>query len=169
MSEQKSLTEKFLDLVDTVAKLRDPETGCPWDLKQNHQSLLPYLIEEAYEYSYAVENQSAKEQLEELGDVLLQVIQPIAFEHRISSRNLAASLVAIKEFCLINRLSCRDHYQHLPQLITILDVVKSTLFDAFHQRKHRRTRYVFRIQQSPMSLVNFLLRNATQSLKKTIP
>jgi len=74
MSEQKSLTEKFLDLVDTVAKLRDPETGCPWDLKQNHQSLLPYLIEEAYEYSYAVENQSAKEQLEELGDVLLQVI-----------------------------------------------------------------------------------------------
>ena len=60
--------------METVASLRDPKDGCPWDLEQTHQTLTPYLLEESYEYIYAVENQSPKEQLEELGDVLLQVI-----------------------------------------------------------------------------------------------
>ena len=60
--------------IEVVAKLRDPEGGCPWDLKQTHSSLLKYLIEESYEYIYAVELGDPKKMEEELGDVLLQVL-----------------------------------------------------------------------------------------------
>jgi MazG family protein len=60
--------------IDIVAKLRDPNGGCPWDLEQDHKSLTPYLIEEAYEYIHAIEKDDKAKMKEELGDVLLQVI-----------------------------------------------------------------------------------------------
>ena len=60
--------------IDVIAKLRDPNSGCPWDLKQNHKSLLKYLIEESYEYIHAVELEDTDKMEEELGDVLLQVL-----------------------------------------------------------------------------------------------
>lgn len=62
------------DLLDIMAKLRTPGTGCPWDLKQTHESLLNYLIEESYEFIDAVENKDLPNMKEELGDVLLQVV-----------------------------------------------------------------------------------------------
>ena len=61
-------------LLQTVAKLRDPDSGCPWDLKQTHQSLTPYLLEEAYEAVEAIESGDFSELKQELGDVLLQVV-----------------------------------------------------------------------------------------------
>ena len=61
-------------LIHVISKLRDPKDGCPWDLKQTHESLLKYLIEESYEYIQATEEQDTKKMEEELGDVLLQVI-----------------------------------------------------------------------------------------------
>lgn len=60
--------------IQVVAKLRDPQGGCPWDLAQTHATLLPYLLEEAYEYIDAVERKDAAHMREELGDVLLQVL-----------------------------------------------------------------------------------------------
>lgn len=60
--------------IEVVAKLRDPVGGCPWDLAQTHESLLPYLLEEAYEYIDAVEKKDPPHMREELGDVLLQVL-----------------------------------------------------------------------------------------------
>lgn len=60
--------------IDVIKALRDPITGCKWDLKQTHESLLKYLIEESYEYIEAVTNQSSKEMEDELGDILLQVL-----------------------------------------------------------------------------------------------
>lgn len=67
----------FEELLNIVAKLRDPNGGCPWDLKQTHESLKPYLIEEAYEVLDAIDehssDQSTSKLPEELGDVLLQV------------------------------------------------------------------------------------------------
>lgn len=65
---------EFEKLKDVIAELRHPEHGCPWDLKQDHQSLLKYLIEEAYEFSHAVENVDFPHMEEEIGDVLLQVL-----------------------------------------------------------------------------------------------
>lgn len=56
-----------------MQKLRSPE-GCPWDREQSFNSLLPYLLEESYEYIDAVQSGDAKLMAEELGDVLLQVV-----------------------------------------------------------------------------------------------
>src|SRR6185437_11593569 len=56
-----------------VSRLRAPVTGCPWDLEQTHRSLIPYVIEEAYEVVDAIEDDDAVGLSDELGDVLLQV------------------------------------------------------------------------------------------------
>jgi tetrapyrrole methylase family protein/MazG family protein len=56
-----------------VARLRAPEIGCPWDLEQTHRSLIPYVIEEAYEVVDAIEADDSAGLCDELGDVLLQV------------------------------------------------------------------------------------------------
>lgn len=63
----------FEKLRAIVARLRDPKNGCPWDLEQTHQSLKPFLIEEAYEVLDAIDN-APQHLSEELGDVLLQVM-----------------------------------------------------------------------------------------------
>jgi len=57
-----------------VAKLRSPDGGCPWDLAQTHESLIPYVIEEAYEVVDAIQSGDSKAIAEELGDLLLQVV-----------------------------------------------------------------------------------------------
>ena len=60
--------------IDIVARLRDPETGCPWDIKQNFNSMLPCLLEETYEVAEAIHTNDKSALREELGDLLLQVI-----------------------------------------------------------------------------------------------
>jgi MazG family protein len=64
---------KFNDLIDIMQRLRSPH-GCPWDKEQNFNSLLPYLLEESYEYIDAVHSGNAALMAEELGDVMLQVV-----------------------------------------------------------------------------------------------
>lgn len=61
-------------LIQTMRALRHPTTGCPWDLKQTHQTLAPYCIEEAFEAVEAIESGKIQHMMEELGDVLLQVV-----------------------------------------------------------------------------------------------
>ncbi len=70
---------RLLDVVAVMDRLRSPG-GCPWDAEQTHTSLMPYLIEEAYEAYQALEDASAVDLREELGDVLLQV----AFHARLA-------------------------------------------------------------------------------------
>jgi XTP/dITP diphosphohydrolase len=65
---------ELLRLVEVMRRLRDPEDGCPWDLQQDHASLLGYLLEEAYELVDAVEGGDDTDIEEELGDVLLQIV-----------------------------------------------------------------------------------------------
>ena len=69
-----TVNNDFQEFVKTIEKLRDPKNGCPWDLKQTHQSLVKYLIEETFEAVFAIDSQNANELKEELGDVLLQVV-----------------------------------------------------------------------------------------------
>lgn len=64
----------FDSFVETVAKLRSPDGGCPWNRAQTHASIGDYLIEEAYEALDAVQANDMKHLREELGDVLLQVV-----------------------------------------------------------------------------------------------
>ncbi len=61
-------------LLDIMAQLRHPETGCPWDVKQDSDSLIPYVIEEAYEVVDAIERDDLDDLRSELGDLLLQVV-----------------------------------------------------------------------------------------------
>jgi XTP/dITP diphosphohydrolase len=64
---------RLLDVVAVMDRLRSPG-GCPWDAQQTHESLKPYLLEEAYEAYAAIEGGDRKDLREELGDVLLQVV-----------------------------------------------------------------------------------------------
>ena len=61
-------------LLDIMAALRDPKTGCPWDLKQDFASIVPYTLEEAYEVAEAIETKNFDELRLELGDLLFQVV-----------------------------------------------------------------------------------------------
>ncbi|WP_315927983.1 nucleoside triphosphate pyrophosphohydrolase [Mesorhizobium sp. SP-1A] len=61
-------------LIEIMAALRDPATGCPWDVEQNFSSIAPYTIEEAYEVADAIARGDFDDLREELGDLLLQVV-----------------------------------------------------------------------------------------------
>jgi XTP/dITP diphosphohydrolase len=65
--------ERLLDAVATMDRLRSPG-GCPWDAEQTHETLAPYLLEEAYEAFQAIEDRDLTALREELGDLLLQVL-----------------------------------------------------------------------------------------------
>jgi XTP/dITP diphosphohydrolase len=71
---QQPAGSELLRLVDVMRQLRDPATGCPWDLEQDHATLRRYLVEETYELLHAIEEEDDVELQEELGDVLLQVV-----------------------------------------------------------------------------------------------
>ena len=80
----KKLTNKKLNEINRLSPiekirkviqiLRDPVYGCPWDLKQNYNTLAPYSLEEAYELVNAIESKDTNEIKGELGDLLLQVV-----------------------------------------------------------------------------------------------
>ena len=70
-------------LLVTVAKLRDPDTGCPWDIEQSHQSITDCLIDECCELLQTIDRLDMEHMEEELGDVLLQVI----FHAQIAKEN----------------------------------------------------------------------------------
>ncbi|MFP7672826.1 nucleoside triphosphate pyrophosphohydrolase [Marivita sp. S0852] len=61
-------------LLEIMRRLRDPETGCPWDIEQDFASIAPYTIEEAYEVADAIEREAWDELKGELGDLLLQSV-----------------------------------------------------------------------------------------------
>ena len=61
-------------LIEIMAALRDPATGCPWDVEQNFKTIAPYTIEEAYEVADAIARDDLADLREELGDLLLQVV-----------------------------------------------------------------------------------------------
>lgn len=61
-------------LLEIMRRLRDPDTGCPWDIEQTFQTIAPYTIEEAYEVADAIERQAWGELEGELGDLLLQSV-----------------------------------------------------------------------------------------------
>ncbi|WP_135077700.1 nucleoside triphosphate pyrophosphohydrolase [Terasakiella sp. SH-1] len=69
-----SFDSEITRLLAIMAKLRDPENGCPWDVEQTFATIAPHTIEEAYEVADAIEHQDWPHLQEELGDLLLQVV-----------------------------------------------------------------------------------------------
>lgn len=70
----KEENELLTELLAIMARLRHPEEGCPWDLKQTFASIVPHTLEEAYELADAIEKEDYQELKAELGDVLLQIL-----------------------------------------------------------------------------------------------
>jgi len=67
-------SDKISRLIEIMAALRDPKTGCPWDIEQNFTTIAPYTVEEAYEVADAIARNDLVDLKEELGDLLLQVV-----------------------------------------------------------------------------------------------
>ena len=67
-------TNELDKLLNIMSHLRDPDKGCPWDIKQTFKSIAPYTIEEAYEVNQSIQDEDYHELKDELGDLLLQVV-----------------------------------------------------------------------------------------------
>ena len=67
-------TKELDKLLKIMSHLRDPDKGCPWDIKQTFESIAPYTIEEAYEVNQSIQDKDYDELMDELGDLLLQVV-----------------------------------------------------------------------------------------------
>ena len=80
-------------LIEIMAALRDPKTGCPWDVQQDFGSIAPYTIEEAYEVADAIERGDLIDLKDELGDLLLQV----AFHARMAQEQGAFAFEDVVE------------------------------------------------------------------------
>ncbi|MCT7985464.1 nucleoside triphosphate pyrophosphohydrolase [Laspinema sp. A4] len=84
-------------LIQVVAQLRSPEGGCPWDLAQTPESLIPYIIEEAYEVVDAIKSGDKEAIAEELGDLLLQVVLQSQIASEFNQFNLTEVAEGIAE------------------------------------------------------------------------
>ena len=85
-------TKALNELIEIVTKLRNPNSGCPWDLEQTHISLIPYLLEEAHEVADAIRHGNDTNLKEELGDLFLQILlhaQIASEESRFSLADIA--------------------------------------------------------------------------------
>lgn len=92
-------------LIDLMRRLRDPDDGCAWDLAQDHASLVPHTIEEAYEVAEAVANGDPEALCDELGDLLLQVI----FQAQIASESGRFFFADIAEAVIRKLISRHPH------------------------------------------------------------
>ena len=90
-------------LIEVMAALRTPVTGCPWDLEQNFASIAPYTIEEAYEVAEAIARGDLDDLKDELGDLLLQVV----YHARMAEERHAFSFADVVE--AVTRKMIRRH------------------------------------------------------------
>ncbi|MBE9117027.1 nucleoside triphosphate pyrophosphohydrolase [Lusitaniella coriacea LEGE 07157] len=88
-----AILEALSRLIEVVAQLRSPAGGCPWDLEQTAQTLIPYVIEEAYEVVDAIHSGEQNAIAEELGDLLLQVV----LQAQVASDNNQFTLEQVAE------------------------------------------------------------------------
>ena len=84
-------------LLEVMARLRDPETGCPWDVDQDFSTIAPYTIEEAYEVADAIARDDMHELRDELGDLLLQVVFHARIAEEAGHFNFDAVVTAISD------------------------------------------------------------------------
>jgi len=96
-------TEAIALLLQIMARLRDPEYGCPWDLQQNFASIAPYTLEEAFEVVDAIARNNSDDLKSELGDLLLQVV----FHAQMAAEQGAFDFAAVAN--AVNQKMLRRH------------------------------------------------------------
>ena len=92
MSDSRNLNQTAR-LLEIMARLRDPQSGCPWDVEQTFRTIAPYTIEEAYEVAEAIEQNDLEALKDELGDLLLQVV----FHARMAEEDRHFDFAAVAE------------------------------------------------------------------------
>jgi XTP/dITP diphosphohydrolase len=107
-----STLAELRQLIDVVAALRSPQGGCPWDLAQTPETLMPYVIEEAYEVVDAIRQGSPQAIADELGDLLLQVVLQAQIAREAGQFDLATVAQGITAK-LIRRHPHVFGYQHM--------------------------------------------------------
>jgi nucleoside triphosphate diphosphatase len=85
------------ELLDIMARLRDPERGCPWDLAQTFETIAPYTLEEAFEVADAIERGDMDSLRDELGDLLFQVVFHARMAEELGQFNFAAVAAGLSE------------------------------------------------------------------------
>ena len=114
-----NLSAKFAELIRVIDTLRDPDLGCPWLLEQNRATLVPYMLEEAYEATRALQQDDDQHIADELGDVLLQVILHARLGAEAGTFDIGDVIIAITE-----KLKRRHpHVFAKPTRLTIPEVV----------------------------------------------
>ncbi|MGL4882409.1 MAG: nucleoside triphosphate pyrophosphohydrolase [Waterburya sp.] len=97
LTTNQSILAALERLIEVVAQLRSPDGGCPWDLAQTPETLIPYVIEEAYEVVDAIKNGEQQAIAEELGDLLLQVVlqtQIASEQQNFTLKEVAEGIIA---------------------------------------------------------------------------
>lgn len=90
------------DFIQLIAQLRNPNGGCPWDLKQNYESMIPCLTEETYEVIDAIQKKDIANLREELGDLLLQVVFLVSLLLKMVISHLMMFLmIFLKRLCVV--------------------------------------------------------------------
>lgn len=124
---------ELLRLVEVQRRLRDPDGGCPWDLEQDHRSLVPHLLEETYELLDAVDRDDDADIAEELGDVLLQV----TFHAQIAADRRAFTIDDVARG-IADKLVRRHPHVFADVEVADADEVKAN-WDALKQEEKQRT------------------------------
>ena len=111
-------------LLDIMAALRTPKTGCPWDLAQNFSTIAPYTLEEAYEVGDAIARGDLTDLREELGDLLLQVVfharmaqEQGAFDFGDVVQGITEKLIRRHPHVFGNERVFGDEREHTPQAV----------------------------------------------------
>lgn len=135
MNQSQTRKQPLNTLLDIMARLRDPQRGCPWDLEQDFSTIAPYTLEEAYEVAEAIERQAPDEICDELGDLLFQVVFHAQMASERGWFDFADVVTAINEK-LVRR------HPHVFGDEKIADAAEQTLAWDRHKAKERAERGV---------------------------
>lgn len=149
MTYKENHMNEFDRLTDIVASLRDPENGCPWDLKQTDRSLIPNFIEEVYEAVEAIEAKDKHALCEELGDILLHIVMQVRLAEESGEFTMADVLDGINQ-----KLVHRHPHIFGDESLSDADEVKLNWEKIKHQeKKHHRKSILDGIPQSMPGLI----------------
>lgn len=120
-------------LLEIMARLRNPEGGCPWDLEQTFKTIAPYTIEEAYEVADAIEREALDELRDELGDLLFQVV----FHAQMARERRAFDFDDVVD-AICDKMQRR--HPHVFGTATVADAEAQTVAWEEHKRRERQAK-----------------------------
>lgn len=156
MSEpnDKPATVALQRLLEIMRRLRDPESGCPWDIAQNFRSIAPFTLEEAYEVVEAIERGRPAELCDELGDLLFQVVFHARMAEEAGTFDFTQVATAIS-----NKLERR--HPHVFGDVDIADAEAQTLAWEAHKQAERHHQG----QQGVLAGISLVLPALTRAAK----